>query len=117
MFRVLSRLWPNEEVVSSTERFAWRAIVSPNARAVALAPKALETPPWSVNPSESDSYDSRPEAPTPASQTRELGRRIFAFLVGFTLKAYGVAAAASVAVSDAETVGGKCYDAVRAVPT
>lgn len=47
---------------------------------------------------------------------RELGRRIIAFLVGFTLKAYGVAAVVSVGVSDAETIGGKSYDAVRAVP-
>ena len=47
---------------------------------------------------------------------KEIGRRIFAFLLGFTLKAYGVAAVVSVALSDAETVGGKSYDAAHAVP-
>ncbi len=47
---------------------------------------------------------------------REIGRRIIAFLVGFTLKAYGVAAVASVALSDAETAAGKSYDALHAAP-
>lgn len=46
----------------------------------------------------------------------ELGRRIIAFLLEFALKAYGVAAAVSVALSDAETVGGKGSDALNAVP-
>lgn len=46
----------------------------------------------------------------------EIGRRVVASVVEFGVKAYGVAAAVSVALSDAETVGGKAYDAVNAVP-
>ena len=47
---------------------------------------------------------------------RELGRRVVAFLLEFGLKAYAAAAAVSVALSDAETVRGKGYDAVNAIP-
>lgn len=47
---------------------------------------------------------------------RELGRRITGSLLELGLKAYGTAAAVSVALSDAETVGGKLYDALAAVP-
>jgi hypothetical protein len=46
----------------------------------------------------------------------ELARRVLGAVVAFLLKAYGAAAALSVALSDAETVGGKAYDAVHAVP-
>ena len=46
----------------------------------------------------------------------EIGRRVIAFVSEVALKAYGAAAALSVALSDAETVGGKSYDALRAVP-
>lgn len=46
----------------------------------------------------------------------ELGRRILGVVLGFAIKAYGAAAALSVALSDAETVGGKSHDAVNAVP-
>jgi len=37
-------------------------------------------------------------------------------LFAFGIRAYGAAAAVSVALSDAETVGGKGYDALNAVP-
>ena len=46
----------------------------------------------------------------------ELGRRVVGSVLEFGIKAYGAAAALSVALSDAETVGGKSYDAVIAVP-
>lgn len=46
----------------------------------------------------------------------ELARRVLGSVLGFVAKAYGAAAALSVALSDAETVGGKAYDAVNAVP-
>jgi hypothetical protein len=46
----------------------------------------------------------------------ELGRRILGAVIAFVLKAYGAAAALSVALSSSETVGGKAYDAVHAVP-
>ena len=47
----------------------------------------------------------------------ELGRLLVGSLVEMFIKAYGAAAALSVALSDAETVGGKAGDAVRAVPS
>jgi hypothetical protein len=46
----------------------------------------------------------------------ELGRRATGFLLGLGIKAYGAAAAVSVTLSDAETMGGKSYDALNAVP-
>jgi hypothetical protein len=46
----------------------------------------------------------------------ELGRRILGAVIAFVLQAYGAAAALSVALSSSETVGGKAYDAVHAVP-
>ncbi|WP_404386489.1 hypothetical protein LL946_07925 [Knoellia locipacati] len=46
----------------------------------------------------------------------ELGRRLVGAVVAFVLKAYGAAAALSVVLSSSETVGGKAYDAVHAVP-
>ena len=46
----------------------------------------------------------------------ELGRLVIGSLVELGIKAYGVGAALSVAVSDAETVGGKGQDALAAVP-
>lgn len=46
----------------------------------------------------------------------EVGRLLRGSLAEMFIKAYGAAAAASVALSDAETVGGKAGDAVRAVP-
>lgn len=46
----------------------------------------------------------------------EIGRRVIGYLFEFGIKAYGAAAAASVALSDAETVGEKSYDALNAVP-
>lgn len=57
--------------------------------------------------------------PQPASfhgPPLELGRRITGCLLELGFKAYGTAAVASVALSDAETVGGKLYDAATAVP-
>jgi len=60
---------------------------------------------------------------TPLAQGRplyrrpeEVGRRVLGAVVAFVLKAYGAAAALSVALSSSETVGGKAYDAVHAVP-
>ena len=50
------------------------------------------------------------------SRRREAGRRITGFLAEVGLKAYGAGAALSVALSDAETVGGKGHDALAAVP-
>lgn len=49
-------------------------------------------------------------------RSAEIGRRIAAALLEVGIKAYGTAAAVSVALSDAETLGGKVYDAVAAVP-
>lgn len=46
----------------------------------------------------------------------ELGRLLLGSVVETVIKAYGAGAAASVALSDSETVGGKAGDAVRAVP-
>jgi hypothetical protein len=47
----------------------------------------------------------------------ELGRLLLGSLAEMFIKAYGAAAALSVALSDAETFGGKAGDAVRAVPS
>ena len=47
---------------------------------------------------------------------REIGRRITGALFELGIKAYGTAAALSVALSNAETVGGKAHDALAAVP-
>lgn len=47
-------------------------------------------------------------------RTLEPGRRVVGWLAEVGFKAYGAAAAASVALSDAETVGGKSHDAVAA---
>ena len=46
----------------------------------------------------------------------EIGRRIAGSLLELGFKAYGTAAAVSVALSDGETLGEKLYDAVAAVP-
>ncbi len=46
----------------------------------------------------------------------EIGRRVVGSLFELVIKAYGTAAAVSVALSDSETVGGKLYDALAAVP-
>ena len=46
----------------------------------------------------------------------EFGRRVIGLMFGLAIMAYGTAAATSVALSDAETVGGKSYDALNAVP-
>jgi len=46
----------------------------------------------------------------------ELARRVLGAVVAFLLTAYGAAAALSVALSSSETVGGKAYYAVHAVP-
>ncbi len=46
----------------------------------------------------------------------EVGRRVSGFVFEVGVKAYGAAAALSVALSDAETAGGKAKDAVAAVP-
>jgi hypothetical protein len=47
----------------------------------------------------------------------ELGRLVIGSLVEMGIKAYGVGAVVAVALSDAETVGGKASDAFRAVPS
>lgn len=49
-------------------------------------------------------------------QRLEVGRLVVGSLVEFTIKAYGAGAAASVAISDAETLRGKAEDALAAVP-
>ncbi|MFW5471624.1 hypothetical protein ACOCJ4_16440 [Knoellia sp. CPCC 206435] len=46
----------------------------------------------------------------------ELRRRVIFFLLAFAAGAYGAAAAVSAALSDAETVRGKCFDALNVVP-
>jgi hypothetical protein len=46
----------------------------------------------------------------------EIGRRITGSLFELGIKAYGMAAAVSVALSDSETVGGKIHDALAALP-
>lgn len=53
----------------------------------------------------------------PLRRRIEIRRTIFGSLLEIGIKAYGAAAAMSVAVSDAETVGGKGRDAVLAVST
>lgn len=58
----------------------------------------------------------RPELST-IRRRLELGRLLLGSLLELFVKAYGVAAALAVALSDAETVGGKASDAVRAVPS
>ena len=50
----------------------------------------------------------------PSTSGLELGRRVVGWIGEVGFKAYGAAAAASVALSDAETVGGKSRDAVAA---
>ena len=47
----------------------------------------------------------------------ELGRLVAGSLLETAIKAYGVGAVVAVALSDAETAGGKASDAVRAVPS
>jgi hypothetical protein len=56
--------------------------------------------------------------PDPRSARRRLegGRLLIGSLLELGIKAYGAGAAASVALSDAETVGGKGQDALAAVP-
>jgi hypothetical protein len=46
----------------------------------------------------------------------ELGRRVAGSVLELVIRAYGAAAVVSVALSDAESVRGKGYDAVNAVP-
>ena len=46
----------------------------------------------------------------------EIGRRIIGAVLELAIKAYGTAAALSVALSDGETLGGKLYDGLAAVP-
>jgi hypothetical protein len=46
----------------------------------------------------------------------ELGRLLLGSVLEWLVKAYGAGAALSVALSDAETIGGKAGDAIRAVP-
>lgn len=47
----------------------------------------------------------------------ELGRLLAGSLLETAIKAYGIGAVVAVALSDAETAGGKASDAVRAVPS
>ena len=47
----------------------------------------------------------------------EIRRRVIGALLGLVIMAYGTAGATSVALSDAETVSGKSYDALNALPT
>ena len=58
----------------------------------------------------------RPELST-IRRRLELGRLLLGSVLELFVKAYGVAAALAVALSDAETAGGKASDAVRAVPS
>lgn len=58
----------------------------------------------------------RPELST-IRRRLELGRLVLGSVLELFVKAYGVAAVLAVALSDAETVGGKASDAVRAVPS
>lgn len=53
----------------------------------------------------------------PLRRRLELGRLLTGSFLEWMAKAYGVGAAAAVALSDSETVGGKGLDAVKAVPT
>ncbi|RYC05426.1 hypothetical protein [Nocardioides zhouii] len=59
---------------------------------------------------------SRPDLST-LRRRLELGRLVAGSLLETAIKAYGVGAVVAVALSDAETVGGKASDAVRAVPS
>ncbi len=59
---------------------------------------------------------SRPDLST-IRRRLELGRLLAGSLLETAIKAYGVGAVVAVALSDAETVGGKASDAVRAVPS
>lgn len=47
---------------------------------------------------------------------KEIGRRVIGLMLGLVIMAYGTAAATSVALSDAEKVGDKSYDALNPVP-
>ena len=58
----------------------------------------------------------RPELST-IRRRLELGRLLLGSVLELFVKAYGAAAALAVALSDAETAGGKASDAVRAVPS
>ena len=60
-----------------------------------------------------------PTLDTPPSLARrlEVGRLLTGTLAEMFIKAYGAGAALSVALSDAETVGGKADDAARAIPS
>ena len=60
-----------------------------------------------------------PTLDTPPSLARrlEVGRLLTGTLAELFIKAYGAGAALSVALSDAETVGGKADDAARAIPS
>lgn len=53
----------------------------------------------------------------PASRRPEVGRLLLGSVLEVGIKAYGAGAAAAVALSDAETVGGKGQDALAAVPS
>lgn len=53
----------------------------------------------------------------PVPRVLEAGRLLAGSVLETGIKAYGAGAAVSVAVSDAETVGGKGRDALAAVPT
>jgi hypothetical protein len=55
--------------------------------------------------------------PSTLRRRLEVGRLVLGSLLELGIKAYGAGAAAAVALSDAETVGGKAQDAVAAVPT
>jgi hypothetical protein len=57
-----------------------------------------------------------PKRPPLYRRPEEIGRRLTGSLFEWGIKAYGTAAAVSVALSDSETVGGKLYDALAAVP-
>ena len=58
-----------------------------------------------------------PPRPLGIRRRLELGRLLVGSLLETAIKAYGVGAVAAVALSDAETAGGKASDAVRAVPS
>ena len=58
----------------------------------------------------------RPDDLSSLRRRLELGRLLSGSLAEMFIKAYGAGAALSVALSDAETVGGKAGDAIRAVP-
>jgi tetratricopeptide (TPR) repeat protein len=67
---------------------------------------------------DADNPSTRPSTHLSTVRRRlELGRLLLGSLVEMFIKAYGAAAALAVALSDAETVGGKIQDAVRAIPS